>query len=30
MVSTLKKEKDMDSWIVGEVVKELPGKIQIL
>jgi selenide,water dikinase len=29
-VATLKKEKDMDSWIVGEVVKELPGKIQIL
>ncbi len=30
LVATLKKEKNMDSWIVGEVVKEPLGKIQIL
>jgi selenide,water dikinase len=30
LVATLKKEKNIDSCIVGEVVKEPPGKIQIL
>ncbi len=30
LVATLKKEKNIDSWIVGEVVKEPLGKIQIL
>ena len=29
LVATLKKEKNIDSWIVGEVVKEPVGKIQI-
>jgi selenide, water dikinase len=29
-VATLKKEKDIGSWIVGEIVKEPIGKIQIL
>ncbi len=28
-VATLKKEKNMDSSVVGEVVKEPPGKIQV-
>ena len=30
LVATLKKEKNIDSCIVGEVVEEPPGKIQIL
>ncbi len=30
LVAALKKEKNIDSWIVGEVVKEPLGKIQIL
>ena len=30
LVATLSKEKNIDSRIVGEVVKEHPGKIQIL
>jgi selenide,water dikinase len=30
LVATLKKEENIDSWIVGEVVKEPLGKIQIL
>jgi selenide,water dikinase len=30
LVATLKKEKNIDSCIVGEVVKEPLGKIQIL
>ncbi len=30
LVATLKKEKNIDSWIVGEIVKEPLGKIQIL
>ena len=30
LVATLKKEENIDSCIVGEVVKEPPGKIQIL
>jgi selenide,water dikinase len=30
LVATLKKEKDVGSWIVGEIVKEPVGKIQIL
>jgi selenide,water dikinase len=30
LVATLKKEKDMKSWVVGEIVKEPVGKIQIL
>lgn len=29
LVATLKKEKDIGSWIVGEIVKEPVGKIQI-
>jgi len=29
-VATLKKEKDIGSWIAGEIVKEPVGKIQIL
>ena len=30
LVAALKKEENIDSWIVGEVVKEPPGRIQIL
>jgi selenide,water dikinase len=30
LVATLKKERDMDSYIVGKVMKEPVGKIQIL
>jgi selenide,water dikinase len=30
LVTTLKKERDMDSYIVGKVVKEPVGNIQIL
>jgi selenide, water dikinase len=30
LVATLKKEKDVRSWIVGEILKEPVGKIQIL
>ncbi len=29
LAATLKKEKNIDSWVVGQVVKEPPGKIQI-
>ena len=30
LVETLKKEAQMDAWIVGEVVEGPPGKIQII
>jgi selenide,water dikinase len=30
LVGTLNKEAQMDAWIVGQVVEDPPGKIQIL
>ncbi len=30
LVETLKKEAQMDAWIVGQVVEGLPGKLQII
>jgi selenide,water dikinase len=30
LVGTLNKEAQMDAWIVGQVVEDPPGKIQII